>query len=134
VAFGAAVGGGGGFSSKKDRVRHEAKHNPRILCEWIGADGGMCGRKFSRVDNMKDHVRRIHRKGQVEAGAEGGRLESGMIQEEGIAGAEGERLESGMIEEEEEEEEEVVVEGIAGAASELASIGSEGVSEQRVTF
>ncbi|KAJ5115445.1 hypothetical protein NUU61_001204 [Penicillium alfredii] len=47
----------GGFSSKKDRARHEAKHNPGIVCEWDG-----CGRVFSRVDNMKDHVRRIHRK------------------------------------------------------------------------
>lgn len=47
----------GGFSSKKDRARHEAKHNPGVLCEWEG-----CGRVFSRVDNMKDHVRRIHKK------------------------------------------------------------------------
>ncbi|CAG8010026.1 unnamed protein product [Penicillium salamii] len=46
-----------GFSSKKDRARHEAKHNPGVLCEWEG-----CGKVFSRVDNMKDHVRRIHRK------------------------------------------------------------------------
>ncbi|KAL1587099.1 hypothetical protein WHR41_04383 [Cladosporium halotolerans] len=45
----------GGFSSKKDRARHEAKHNPMITCEWDG-----CGRLFSRVDNMKDHVRRVH--------------------------------------------------------------------------
>ena len=37
----------GGFSSKKDRARHEAKHNPGILCEWGG-----CERVFSRVDNM----------------------------------------------------------------------------------
>lgn len=37
----------GGFSSKKDRARHEAKHNPMITCEWEG-----CGRLFSRVDNM----------------------------------------------------------------------------------
>ena len=37
----------GGFSSKKDRARHEAKHNPGILCEWTG-----CERVFSRVDNM----------------------------------------------------------------------------------
>lgn len=37
----------GGFSSKKDRARHEAKHNPMITCEWDG-----CGRLFSRVDNM----------------------------------------------------------------------------------
>ncbi|EAW08401.1 putative C2H2 transcription factor [Aspergillus clavatus NRRL 1] len=48
----------GGFSSKKDRARHEAKHNPGVECEWPD-----CGRVFSRVDNMKDHVRRIHRKG-----------------------------------------------------------------------
>lgn len=48
-----------GFSSKKDRARHEAKHNPGVLCEWDG-----CGKVFSRVDNMKDHVRRIHRKGE----------------------------------------------------------------------
>ncbi|KAK5699815.1 hypothetical protein LTR97_005946 [Elasticomyces elasticus] len=47
----------GGFSSKKDRTRHEAKHNPNIVCEWDG-----CERLFSRVDNMKDHVRRVHRK------------------------------------------------------------------------
>jgi hypothetical protein len=37
----------GGFSSKKDRARHEAKHNPMITCEWEN-----CGRLFSRVDNM----------------------------------------------------------------------------------
>lgn len=48
----------GGFSSKKDRDRHEAKHKPGVSCEWEG-----CDRVFSRVDNMKDHVRRIHRKG-----------------------------------------------------------------------
>ncbi|KAK5173077.1 uncharacterized protein LTR77_003199 [Saxophila tyrrhenica] len=47
----------GGFSSKKDRARHEAKHDPQILCEWEG-----CNRLFSRVDNMKDHVRRVHKK------------------------------------------------------------------------
>ncbi|EPS28074.1 hypothetical protein PDE_03020 [Penicillium oxalicum 114-2] len=47
----------GGFSSKKDRTRHEAKHNPGVICEWDG-----CERVFSRVDNMKDHVRRIHRR------------------------------------------------------------------------
>ncbi|MCJ1283748.1 hypothetical protein MMC26_003079 [Xylographa opegraphella] len=48
----------GGFSSKKDRARHEAKHNPGVPCEWEG-----CERIFSRRDNMLDHVRRIHRKG-----------------------------------------------------------------------
>ncbi|KAE8146201.1 hypothetical protein BDV25DRAFT_162981 [Aspergillus avenaceus] len=47
----------GGFSSKKDRDRHEAKHNPLVPCEWDG-----CHRVFSRVDNMKDHVRRIHKR------------------------------------------------------------------------
>ena len=45
----------GGFSSKKDRARHEAKHNPVIMCEWEG-----CRRVFSRGDNMRDHVKRIH--------------------------------------------------------------------------
>lgn len=54
----------GGFSSKKDRARHEAKHNPGIMCEWRGPDGEECGRVFSRMDNMKDHVRRIHSKEQ----------------------------------------------------------------------
>lgn len=54
----------GGFSSKKDRARHEAKHNPGIKCEWRGLEGEECGRVFSRMDNMKDHVRRIHNKGQ----------------------------------------------------------------------
>ena len=52
----------GGFSSKKDRARHEAKHNPGIKCEWKGHNGEDCGRVFSRMDNMKDHVRRIHKK------------------------------------------------------------------------
>ncbi|KAK3614505.1 hypothetical protein LTR56_027209 [Elasticomyces elasticus] len=47
----------GGFSTKKDRTRHEAKHNPYIVCEWDG-----CERLFSRVDDMKDHVRRVHGK------------------------------------------------------------------------
>lgn len=53
----------GGFSSKKDRARHEAKHNPGIKCEWRGPGGEECSRVFSRMDNMKDHVRRIHNKG-----------------------------------------------------------------------
>ncbi len=48
----------GGFSSKKDRDRHESRHAaPQIRCTHRG-----CDREFSRVDNMKDHVRRIHRK------------------------------------------------------------------------
>jgi hypothetical protein len=58
-----SLSGGRGFSSKKDRARHEAKHNPGIRCEWRGSEGEKCGRLFSRMDNMKDHVRRIHRKG-----------------------------------------------------------------------
>ncbi|KAF2838548.1 hypothetical protein M501DRAFT_914815, partial [Patellaria atrata CBS 101060] len=49
---------GGGFSSKKDLARHEAKHNPEVSCTWEG-----CDRVFSRVDNMRDHVKRIHMKG-----------------------------------------------------------------------
>ena len=47
----------GGFSSKKDRDRHESSHKPGVLCSHTG-----CERRFSRVDNMKDHVRRIHEK------------------------------------------------------------------------
>ncbi|KAK5682003.1 hypothetical protein LTR17_027441 [Elasticomyces elasticus] len=47
----------GGFSSKKDRTRRAAKHNPYVVCEWDG-----CERLFSRVDNMKDHIRRVHGK------------------------------------------------------------------------
>lgn len=47
----------GGFSSRKDRGRHEAKHNPSINCGWEG-----CTRIFSRMDNMRDHVRRVHQK------------------------------------------------------------------------
>ena len=47
----------GGFSSKKDRDRHESKHKPGVLCS-----NETCDRRFSRVDNMKDHVRRIHGK------------------------------------------------------------------------
>ena len=47
----------GGFSSKKDRDRHESRHAPQIHCTHQG-----CDRVFSRADNMKDHVRRIHRK------------------------------------------------------------------------
>ena len=47
----------GGFSSRKDRDRHESRHKPGVVCSHDG-----CGRVFSRVDNMKDHVRRIHDK------------------------------------------------------------------------
>ena len=43
----------GGFSSKKDRARHESKHNPGVQCEWDG-----CERIFSRVDNMRNHMQR----------------------------------------------------------------------------
>ena len=47
----------GGFSSRKDRDRHESRHKPGVHCSFEG-----CDRVFSRVDNMKDHVRRIHEK------------------------------------------------------------------------
>lgn len=58
----AVESGGGGFSSKKDRARHEAGHNPGIRCETSARTG--CTRVFSRVDNMRDHVRRIHLRGR----------------------------------------------------------------------
>ena len=51
----------GGFSTKKDRSRHEAKHNPRIRCEWNGEGDERCRRVFSRADNMRDHIRRVHK-------------------------------------------------------------------------
>lgn len=49
---------GGGFSSKKDLARHEAKHNPGVLCDWDG-----CDRVFSRVDNMVSNVCLCHIEG-----------------------------------------------------------------------
>jgi hypothetical protein len=57
----------GGFSSQKDLERHEAQHNPSIKCDWKGCEGERCGRVFSRMDNMRDHVSRIHcpKKGEV---------------------------------------------------------------------
>lgn len=85
---GGAGGPAGGFSSKKDRARHEAKHNPRILCEWVSEGGERCGRRFSRVDNMKDHVRRIHRKGQVDGLVQAGErqeMEDGMVKNDVVA-------------------------------------------------
>jgi DNA-directed RNA polymerase subunit RPC12/RpoP len=44
---------GAAFSTKKDRLRHETKHDPNIKCEH-------CGKLFSREDNMWDHIRRLH--------------------------------------------------------------------------
>jgi hypothetical protein len=62
---GCSQASGGGFSSKKDLARHEAKHNPGVVCEWHG-----CDRVFSRVDNMRDHVKRIHLKAARRSSAE----------------------------------------------------------------
>lgn len=50
-----------GFATRKDRARHEAKHDPRIQCPCLDERGERCARMFSRFDNMRDHVRRIHR-------------------------------------------------------------------------
>ncbi|KAB8278381.1 hypothetical protein BDV30DRAFT_141265 [Aspergillus minisclerotigenes] len=49
-----------GFATRKDRARHEAKHDPRIQCPCLDERGERCSRVFSRLDNMRDHVRRIH--------------------------------------------------------------------------
>ncbi|KAB8254982.1 hypothetical protein BDV32DRAFT_156532 [Aspergillus pseudonomiae] len=49
-----------GFATRKDRARHEAKHDPRIKCPCLNERGERCSRMFSRIDNMRDHVRRIH--------------------------------------------------------------------------
>ncbi|RYP15907.1 hypothetical protein DL765_005441 [Monosporascus sp. GIB2] len=51
-----------GFATRKDRARHEAKHNPAIKCPWQNRNGAQCTRTFSRMDNMRDHYRRIHEK------------------------------------------------------------------------
>ncbi|KAB8219343.1 hypothetical protein BDV33DRAFT_231581 [Aspergillus novoparasiticus] len=51
-----------GFAIRKDRDRHEAKHKPEIRCQWRNQHGEQCTRLFSRMDNMRDHVRRIHRR------------------------------------------------------------------------
>ncbi|KAJ5181660.1 hypothetical protein N7449_011807 [Penicillium cf. viridicatum] len=50
-----------GFATRKDRARHEAKHDPSIQCPCLDERGEQCPRMFSRFDNMRDHVRRIHR-------------------------------------------------------------------------
>jgi len=54
--------GSKGFATRKDRARHEAKHNPAIKCPWQNRNGAQCTRTFSRMDNMRDHYRRIHEK------------------------------------------------------------------------
>jgi hypothetical protein len=51
-----------GFATRKDRDRHEAKHKPEIRCQWRNQHGEQCTRVFSRMDNMRDHVRRIHQR------------------------------------------------------------------------
>ncbi|KAF2429491.1 hypothetical protein EJ08DRAFT_650342 [Tothia fuscella] len=68
---GCSQASGGGFSSKKDLARHEAKHNPGVVCEWDG-----CDRVFSRVDNMRDHCKRIHLKAARRASGERSRAHS----------------------------------------------------------
>lgn len=52
----------GGFSHQHDLERHEAQHKPNVQCEWVGRNGQRCSRMFSRTDNMKDHVKRVHGK------------------------------------------------------------------------
>ncbi|KAH7174901.1 transcription factor [Fusarium flagelliforme] len=56
------VDGRRGFATRKDRARHESKHKPTVQCPWHDQDGRQCLRVFSRVDNMRDHYRRIHKK------------------------------------------------------------------------
>ncbi|QQK46890.1 putative C2H2 type zinc finger domain-containing protein [Penicillium digitatum] len=47
-----------GFSSSKDCQRHMRSHRPMIKCSAAESLG--CTRVFSRVDNMKEHHRKIH--------------------------------------------------------------------------
>jgi hypothetical protein len=49
-----------GFGTAKDRARHEASHDPQVKCSWHTSGKGHCSRVFSRVDNMRDHVKRVH--------------------------------------------------------------------------
>lgn len=42
-----------GFSTVKDRDRHETTHSPSIPCHH-------CGKIFSRQDNLRDHCRKVH--------------------------------------------------------------------------
>lgn len=42
-----------GFSTMKDRDRHEKGHNPSIVCPY-------CGNLFSRNDNFQSHCQRLH--------------------------------------------------------------------------
>jgi hypothetical protein len=42
-----------GFSTIKDRNRHESRHKPSLTCHY-------CGKLFSRQDNLRDHCRRLH--------------------------------------------------------------------------
>lgn len=46
-----------GFSSRRLRDRHQAKHKSRIACEWEG-----CIRLFDDVENMNIHLEQIHRR------------------------------------------------------------------------
>lgn len=41
------------FALRKDRDRHERAHLPSIPCLY-------CGRLFSRLDNLRDHCRKMH--------------------------------------------------------------------------
>lgn len=49
-----------GFSTRKDRARHESKHNPSVQCHFRDQSGNRCSKTFSRKDNMKDHYKRMH--------------------------------------------------------------------------
>ncbi|OQE41239.1 hypothetical protein PENCOP_c005G01986 [Penicillium coprophilum] len=47
-----------GFSSSKDCQRHMRSHQPMIKCSAAETLG--CERVFSRIDNMREHNRKIH--------------------------------------------------------------------------
>ncbi|KAJ5188627.1 hypothetical protein N7491_004947 [Penicillium cf. griseofulvum] len=47
-----------GFSLNKDCQRHMRSHRPMIKC--LAAESLGCERVFSRIDNMKEHHRKIH--------------------------------------------------------------------------
>lgn len=49
------TGGPPGFATRKDRDRHERAHSPTMACQY-------CGKLFSRVDNLDNHLRCVHKR------------------------------------------------------------------------
>ena len=66
-----------GFKRKADLNRHELivhNHSKDFLCSYPG-----CDKKFSRKDNMEDHVKRIHKKVETSTGNDDKHLSPGLL-------------------------------------------------------